>query len=123
MERIIEIFDEFNTKHHIKYLLECDLKSYLAQRDEAIRNEYSGVKYDEIDLDERYDEGVEDGKEDLISDIERDFVRYFDAAGLEKLRTIFLSEAAQNLDNPDNVDDIKIQLKNLLDDFLSYVRT
>ena len=122
MERIIEIFDEFNTKHCNKYLLECDLKSYLAQKEEAIRDEYGGVRYDEIDLDERYDEGVEDGQEDLLSDFELDFTRYFDAAELEKLRTIFLSETAQNLEDPDNVDDINLQLKNLLDDFLSYVR-
>lgn len=121
MERIIEIFDEFNTKHHNKHLLEWDLKSYLTQKEEAVRDEYSGVKYDEIDLDERYDEGVEDGKEDFISDIKLDFARYFDADELEKLRTIFLSETAQNLDDPNNVDDIKLQLKNLLDDFLSYV--
>jgi hypothetical protein len=121
MERIIEIFDEFNTKHHSKHLLEWDLKSYLAQKEEAVRDEYSGVRYDEIDLDERYDEGVEDGREELVSDIERDFARYFGAAELEELRTIFSSEAAQNLDNPDNVDNIKLQLKNILDDFLSYV--
>lgn len=123
MKRIIEIFDEFNTKHHNKHLLEWDLNSYLIQKEEAVRDEYSGIRYDETDLDERYDEGVEDGKDDLISDIERDFVRYFDTAELEKLRTIFLSETAQNLDDPNNVDGIKIQLKNLLDDFLSYVRT
>ena len=120
MERIIEIFDEFNTKHHNTRLLEWDLKSYLAQKEEEIRDEYSGVNYDEIDLDERYDEGVEDGKEELISDIKRDFARYVDATELEKLRTIFLSETAQNLDDPNNADNIKLQLENLLDDFLSY---
>lgn len=67
-EKIKNIFDEYYNKHKSENILNYDLKELLSQyRQEIIENECpTHLQYDEDDMDERYDEGKSDGKDDLI---------------------------------------------------------
>lgn len=123
MEKIIEIFEEYQTKHKSRYLLEYDLKNYLELRDSELRQQFDVFKYDEYDLDERYEEGradgIEDGIESLLSNCRDNFKTFFNCETLEQLKDILLIDNS-NFNNIETLDKIQAKLENIINDFISY---